>query len=86
MAKVTLEWNPVPDANGYKVHYGTETKVYPNVDDVGDQTTHTITLDPGAYYFAVTAYNKYGESGYSTEVACSILASPVIVTIGFSPN
>ena len=66
-AGVTVQWDAVPNAVGYKVYHGTESGVYSPHDDVGNQTTHVLTLDPGTYYFAVTAYNEYGESGYSEE-------------------
>ncbi len=65
--EVELQWNSVPEADGYKIYYGADSRAYqPPEKVVGQsQTTHTVTLDPGTYYFAVTAYNNYGESGYS---------------------
>ena len=67
-AEVTLQWNSVAEADGYKVYHGTASETYLSPSDVGSQTSHTLSLDPGNYYFAVTAYNNYGESGYSAEV------------------
>ena len=75
-ATVTLEWNPVATADGYKVYCGTASGQYGTPDDVGNQTTHTLTLGPGTYYFAVTACNSYGESGYSSEVSGTIGQKP----------
>jgi len=73
-AEVTLIWdanNPEPD--GYKLYYGLESRNYLFSVDVGNQTSYTISgLTPGDYYFAVTAYNAYGESDYSEEVAYTV--------------
>lgn len=74
-AEVTLKWNTVDKADGYKVYYGAESQVYNEPEDAGDNITHTLTLDPGTYYFAVTAYNNYGESGYSIEIRHTIFTN-----------
>lgn len=76
-AEVTLQWNSVAEADGYKVYYGTASRSYQAPEDVGNQTTHTFTLDPGTYYFSVTAYNDYGESGYSEEAGPTTIAMTV---------
>ena len=69
-ADVTLEWNPVPEATGYNAYYGIESGVYGEAIDAGNNTTYTIIdLPPHTYYFVVTAYNTYGESGYSDEIS-----------------
>ena len=81
-ATVHLVWDAVPTATGYKMYYGTASRVYNPAIDVGDLTSGEIILDPGTYFFAVTAYNKYGESGYSEEVSNIVikpLPSPVEV-------
>jgi len=71
-ADVTLAWDANTESNlaGYKVYYGTASRVYGTPITIGTQTTYTVTgLTPGTYYFAVTAYNTSGlESGYSNEV------------------
>ncbi len=75
----TLSWqapstnadgSPITDLAGYKIYYGTSSRQYTNSSDVGSNTTGTIQgLSAGTYYFAVTAYDSYGnESGYSNEV------------------
>ncbi|MBW1903077.1 MAG: hypothetical protein JRJ20_15830, partial [Deltaproteobacteria bacterium] len=74
-ADVSLQWNSVAEADGYNVYYGTESGSYQTPEDVMDQTSHTLSLDPGTYYFAVTAYNSYGESGYSEEVSATVADS-----------
>jgi hypothetical protein len=74
-AVVTLQWNSVPDAEGYNIYCGLEPRNYQPPQNAESNTNHTISLDPGTYYFAVTAYNNYGESGYSQEVSATITAT-----------
>jgi len=78
-ASVTLAWNPPSsnNATGYKLYRGTVSKQYPVVTTVGNQTTCQVNdLVVGTrYYFAVKAYNSYGESGYSNELAYTPPAS-----------
>ena len=76
---VTLSWNVSNGATGYKIYYnpysaagppynGTGADEGPSPIDVKNQTQFTLhNLSDGGYRFAVTAYNNYGESGYSTE-------------------
>jgi fibronectin type 3 domain-containing protein len=72
----TLTWDPVTDLSvkGYKVYAGTNSGAYGAPVDVENVTTfQIINLQSGnTYYFAVTAYNSAGESGYSNEVNKSI--------------
>ncbi|UCF90643.1 MAG: DUF4214 domain-containing protein [Desulfobacterales bacterium] len=70
-AEVKLAWDPSIGADGYRVYFGPESRNYFFYEDLGDQTEYTITaLEEGQkYYFAVTAFNSYGESDYSEEVA-----------------
>jgi len=69
----TLTWDPETDLSvkGYKVYAGTSPNVYGAPVDVGNVTTFPIiNLQSGkTYYFAVTAYNSAGESGYSNEAS-----------------
>ena len=71
-AEVTLQWDPVAEADGYKIYYGLETRTYQLPENAGNQSSYTLSLDPGIYYLAVTAYNNYGESGYSEEVSTTV--------------
>ncbi len=70
-ARLTWSANPENNIAGYRVYYGTASRVYPNSADAGSQTTYTVTgLGPGTYYFAVTAYNTSAqESAFSSEVS-----------------
>jgi len=83
-AQVTLAWdrNTETDLAGYKVYYGTGSRVYNWFIDVGNATTCTVTglADGSTYYFAATAYDGSGlESVYSSEVSkntCTYSISP----------
>ena len=76
---VTLAWDP-PSAEhgGFILSYGTSSGSYSDNQDVGTNTTHTVTnLDPGqTYFFAVKAYSTNGsvESPYSNQVNASLPA------------
>jgi len=78
-AQVTLAWdrNTETDIAGYRVYYGTGSRVYNWFFDVGNATTYTVTglADGSTYYFAATAYDSSGfESTYSGEVSKSTCA------------
>jgi hypothetical protein len=71
---LNLEWmaNIEPDLAGYKVYYGTASRSYDQVRDVGGTTSfRALGLTNGTkYYLAVTAYDSSGnESSYSQEVS-----------------
>ena len=69
---VTLQWdaNAETDLVGYKVFWGTASRTYGAPVTLGKVTTYKVEglTTPGVYYFAVTAFNAAGESGYSNEV------------------
>jgi hypothetical protein len=58
---VTLAWDPsgASGVAGYRLHYGTSSRSYSQISDIGNTTTTTVSnLLPGqTYYFAVTDYN-----------------------------
>ena len=66
-----ITWQPSSgsDVAGYRLHFGTSSGYYEYTVDVGNVTQFTIEdLEPGFYYYAVTAYNIEGyESDYSQE-------------------
>jgi Putative Ig domain len=81
-SNVTLSWQapsenadgtPLTDLKGFKVHYGSASRIYSATIDVpnGGLTTYVVdNLTAGKYYFAVTAYNSSGEeSSLSPEIA-----------------
>jgi len=65
--RVTASWAPVTGATGYRLYYAE----YPNAPeifniDMGEQRRLSVDLFQGAaFYVAVSAYNSFGESGYS---------------------
>jgi Fibronectin type III domain len=71
---VALAWQPSSDTNvvGYNVYYGGVSHIYPNMINVGNVTNATVSGLVGGmvYYFAVTAYDGYGdESDFSAEIS-----------------
>jgi len=71
-SSVDLAWdgNPDPSVVGYNVYYGGASGDYTNVISVGDVTNANIggLTEGKTYYFAVTAYDSYGdESAFSAE-------------------
>ena len=81
--QLSLAWNPVAGATGYKLYYGTASRNYSSNVDAKNVTSYTVAgLTNGAsYYFAVQAYNATATSGYSNEVSAvvpgSTTAAPV---------
>ena len=67
---VTLAWdaNSEPDLAGYKIHWGTQSRAYTNIFDVGNVIQTDVDIPIGSY-IAATAYDTDGnESGYSDEI------------------
>src|SRR4030095_8326562 len=79
-SSVSLTWDPntEPDIAGYKVYWGTSSRVYDQFSDVSQTTASVSDLTVGVrYYFAVTAYDSSGlESSYSKEVSTVVSSSP----------
>src|SRR5271154_6606470 len=62
-SSMTLEWNPdAGNIAGYVLYWGTESGVYTNSADIGNQTSMQVTglVNQTAYYFAVQAYDTEG--------------------------
>lgn len=81
-AQVTLAWDPNTDQGiaGYRIYYGTGSRVYNWFVDVGNDTSHTITglPDGSSMYFAATAYSTAGmESTYSNEIFWSDISADI---------
>lgn len=88
--QASLAWNASASSGvtGYKVHYGTASRSYSTHLDVGNKLTSSVpNLTAGTtYYFAVTAYNAAGESGYSNEASATIPAAPDTQAPGLPTN
>jgi hypothetical protein len=67
--------NTEDDLSGYRLYYGTSSRDYDHVLNVGNTASVTVEgfLEGETYYFGLTAYDYSGnESGYSAEVSVSI--------------
>lgn len=64
-ASLTVAWDPVAEAAGFVVYYGTNSGDYTGSVDAGNATQKQIdTLANGTfYYFAVAAYDSSGVPG-----------------------
>ena len=76
MSSVSLAWDPSPspEAIGYNIYTGIDTRVYTNRTDASNATTITLNVPrtTNFYYFTATAYDVKGlESDYSNEVMWS---------------
>ncbi|MCP3888494.1 MAG: fibronectin type III domain-containing protein, partial [Desulfobulbaceae bacterium] len=99
-AEATFSWLPNEEPiTGYKIHYGTESRNYNYVIDVGLPTaidgrvsaSVDGLMEGQTYYFAATAYTGAEESDYSGEVIYTVLSStgtvpPVVSDISLQGN
>jgi peptidase C25-like protein/fibronectin type III domain protein/thrombospondin type 3 repeat protein len=88
--EVQLSWNAAEGANGYLIYYDEDGSSPPfdpaqngspaSGSDMGSNLSTTITgLTPGeTYYFAVVAYNGYGNSDYSAQASAEAKPYPAI--------
>ena len=69
--QLKLAWDPVTNATGYRLHYGTSSGNYPSSIDAQNSTSVTVPglTDGARYFFAVKAYNSTTTSGFSNEVS-----------------
>jgi hypothetical protein len=76
-APAVLTWDPVTNAAGYRVYYGTTSGIYPQSLDAQTATTLAVMgLSSGTtYHFVVTAYDSStppNESSFSNAVCKAI--------------
>lgn len=85
LGEVTLSWSaptqnadgsPLTDLAGYKIYYGTASRIYDHeirIDSPGTTTYVVGNLVPGTYYFAATSFNSAGvESEFSGEAVRTV--------------
>ena len=67
---ITLLWDASADATGYRAYWGTSSGNYTQNQDAGNslQTSISTLQNCTNYFFAVTARNAAGESGFSQEI------------------
>lgn len=94
-AEFLLRWTASPLANAYHLYSGNRSRVYAKRVDLGPLGAdtdngivfyHVVGLPSDRpYFFAVTASNAYGESGYSNEkavTAANLSAPPPLADAG----
>jgi len=71
--EVTLTWDPVTQATGYNVKFGTAPNTYGSPVNVGNVTNYVVTnlTNDTAYYFVVTSLNGSIESTDSGELTAT---------------
>ena len=77
---VMIAWDAPTEGGvptGYNGYWGSESGNYTFVVDMGLVLTYDLPISPGDY-FAVTAYNDEGESGFSNEVQYALEGPPLI--------
>ena len=68
---ITLAWEPVADVNvtNYAIAWGASSGGFTESNNVGTNTSATISVDCGIWWFAVAAQDDTGAwSGYSDPV------------------
>lgn len=70
-SRLTLKWDKVAGAQGYRLGAGFSPGVYDSFFELGDVSQlgplDITGISPGVYYLAVMAYNSEGESEWSEE-------------------
>lgn len=88
---VMVSWDPNSenDLLGYKIYYGTSSRNYIDIIDVGNVTSRRVSgLQEGIeYFFTVTAYDTaYNESDFSVEVSIIIPVNDITPPTIYSVN
>lgn len=66
-----VSWTQIATATGYKVFWGTRSKLYTYSQDVGNQLSYRVgnLISGTTYYFSAKSYKTGQESTYGNEVA-----------------
>jgi hypothetical protein len=90
VSTVPLQWNANTDPTvvGYNLYYGGASRTYTNVTDVGNVTNVVVGgLSEGkTYYFAVTAYDAYGDESDFSDETVFIVPGYLVMTTGTVPG
>ena len=86
--QLSLAWDPVANAAGYRLYYGTSSGNYSSSIDAQNSTNVTVPglTDGARYYFAVKAYNGTTTSAFSTEVNAVVPAPAPVASFTASPT
>lgn len=63
--------------DGYRIHWGSESGIYPNDQDVGNTLEVEVDIPDGSY-IVVTGYNSAGSSENSNEILLEFV--PAVIT------
>lgn len=67
-SEITLHWQPVENAAGYRIYFGGRPGDYKSIAD-SPTTSTTLTIPSGRVFISVTAYDIDGyESEHSEEI------------------
>jgi len=79
---VSVSWDASNGATSYTIYYGTSPGNYSGSDPAGTSTTANVAglAECTVWYFAATASNVAGESGYSNEA--SAMPRPIVNSAG----
>jgi hypothetical protein len=87
---VNVSWNPVPEATGYNLYYGTNpglTKTSQKVADISTTNYQHMGLTRGTvYFYAVSAIYPTGEGALSPEVFKQVPFTQANPIREFEPN
>ncbi|PWE01363.1 fibronectin type III domain-containing protein [Marinilabilia rubra] len=74
--RITIHWESVPFANGYKVKYGTISGDYTQEVDAKNVSGYVLRWLPNdtEYFITVCAYNNAGEGGDAQEVTATAIS------------
>jgi hypothetical protein len=75
--RISIHWESVPFANGYRVKYGTSPGIYTHITEAGNVTGYLFRKmqHNQPYYFSVVPYNGYGEGIASPEITATPVAN-----------
>ncbi|HWD92919.1 MAG TPA: fibronectin type III domain-containing protein [Verrucomicrobiae bacterium] len=89
-SSVSLQWNANADPSvvGYNLYYGGATRDYTNAIDLGPATNTLVggLTEGKTYFFAVTAYDAYGDESDYSEETIYIVPGYLVLTPGASPG
>jgi Fibronectin type III domain len=87
---VSLQWNPNtdPSVTGYNVYYGGASHDYTNSFSVGNTTNTTVggLVEGKTYFFAVTAYDDYGDESDFSDETIYVVPGFLTLTPGTNPG
>jgi len=75
---VRLRWSAVTGAGGYRAYYGLSPGNYIGSLELGTSGDISLTVPPGTYFGALTAYDAAGESAFSPEQEVVVTPAPVL--------